>query len=86
MSNEDEAYLEVPEEHIKKIAPPNTAWAKIDEKGQLELLRWDIVEMYALEYDTLRRAGKETAQTHVMCKLLLLVREQVRKEKHDSGN
>jgi len=80
MNNEDEAYLEVAEENVKKIAAPETAWAKIDEKGELELLRWDIVEMYALEYDTLKRSGRDTAQTHVICKLLVLVRDQVRKE------
>lgn len=77
---EEEAYLEIPEEQVKKIAMPNTVWAKIDEEGKLELLRWDIVEMYALEYDTLKRSGKDTAQTHVICKLLVLVRDQVRKE------
>ena len=83
MDNEDEAYLEIPEEHRKVMFTPDTAWAKIDEKGQLELLRWDIVEMYALEYDSLKRSGKDTAQTHVICKLLVLVRDQVRKE-HDN--
>lgn len=77
---EEEAYLEIPEEQVKKIAMPNTVWAKIDEEGKLELLRWDIVEMYALEYDSLKRSGKDTAQTHVICKLLVLARDQVRKE------
>jgi len=67
MNSEDEAYLEVPEEHVKKIAAPNTVWAKIGDDGKLE-------------------AGKEAAQTHVMCKLLVLVRDQVRKERHASGN
>lgn len=80
IKDDDEAYLEIPEEHVKKIAMPETAWAKINEKGELELLRWDIVEMYAIEYDTLKRTGKDTAQTHVICKLLVLVRDQVRKE------
>lgn len=80
MSKEDEAYLEIPEENVRKIAMPETAWAKIDEKGELELLRWDIVEMYAMEYDSLKRTGKEPSQTHVICKLLVLVRDQVRKE------
>lgn len=80
IKDEDEAYLEVSPENIKAIVTPETPWAKIDEKGELELLRWDIVEMYALEYDTLRRSGKETPQTYVICKLLVLVRDQVRKE------
>lgn len=80
IKDDDEAYLEVSEENIKKIASPETAWAKIDENGELELLRWDIVEMYAIEYDTLKRSGKMTSQTHVIAKLLVLVRDQVRKE------
>ena len=83
MSNIDdneEAYLEMPEENVKKIAMPDTVWAKISEKGELEVLRWDIVEMYAIEYDSLKRTSKEPAQTHVICKLLVLVRDQVRKE------
>jgi len=86
MNKEDEAYLEIPEENVRKIAMPETAWAKIDEKGELELLRWDIVEMYALEYDTLKRSGRDTAQTHVICKLLLLVRDQTRKECNAANN
>lgn len=77
---DDEAYLIVPQEHAKIIATPETAWAKIDDEGQLELLRWDIVEMYAMEYDSLGRNGKTKSQTHVLCKLLVLVRDQVRKE------
>jgi hypothetical protein len=77
---DDEAYLIVPQEHAKVIATPETPWAKIDDEGQLELLRWDIVEMYAMEYDSLGRNGKTKSQTHVICKLLVLVRDQVRKE------
>ena len=67
-------------EHAKVIATPETPWAKIDDEGQLELLRWDIVEMYAMEYDSLGRNGKTKSQTHVICKLLVLVREQVKRD------
>ena len=77
---DDEAYLVVPQEHAKIVANPETVWAKIDDNGQLETLRWDIVEMYALEYDSLGRNGKEKSQTHVICKLLVLVRDQVRQQ------
>jgi sulfur transfer complex TusBCD TusB component (DsrH family) len=77
---DDEAYLIVPAEHAKIVANPETVWAKIDDDGKLETLRWDIVEMYALEYDSLGRNGKTKSQTHVICKLLVLVRDQVRKE------
>ena len=73
---DDEAYLIVPEEHVKKVA----VWAKIGDDGQLEVLRWDIIDMYATEFDSLLRAGKDKPQTHVLCKLLVLAREQVKKE------
>ena len=78
--DDDEAYLIVPEEHIKKIATPDTVWAKIGDDGQLEVIRWDIIQMYALKYDMLARAKQQHSQTHVICKLLVLVRDQERKQ------
>ena len=77
--DDDEAYLIIPEEHMKKLAQPNTVWVKIGEDGQLELIRWDIIQMYALEYDMLARAKQQHSQTHVICKLLVLVRDQERR-------
>ena len=77
---DDEAYLIIPEEHVKKIAMPETVWAKIDDDGKLEVLRWDIIEMYSAEFDSLIRNGKEKSQTHVICKLLTLVRDQVKRD------
>jgi hypothetical protein len=77
---DDEAYLIVPEEHIKKVAMPDTIWAKIGDDGQLEIIRWDIIQMYALEYDMMSKAKQMHSQTHVICKLLTLVRDQTRKE------
>jgi hypothetical protein len=80
IDDNEEAYLEVPPENIRTIAMPETVWAKIGENNQLEVIRWDIIGMYALEYDALAKAEKEPTQTHVICKLLTLVREQTRKE------
>ena len=76
---DDEAYLIAPEQYVKKIADTNTVWAKIGEDGQLEVIRWDIIQMYALEYDMLARAKQQHSQTHVICKLLVLVRDQERR-------
>ena len=42
---DDEAYLIVPEEHVKKVAMPETVWAKIGDDGKLEVLRWDIISL-----------------------------------------
>ena len=68
-------YLEIPES--QRVAVPETVWAKIGDNNELEVLRWDLINVYAAQYDadkTLRD------QTRVMCKLLTLVRDQVRKE------
>lgn len=77
--DDDEAYLIVPPESIKNIAMPDTVWAKIGEDGRLEVIRWDIIQMYALEYDMQARAKQQHSQTHVICKLLVLVRDQERR-------
>jgi hypothetical protein len=75
IDDEDEAYLVVAPSHMKTVVMPDTIWAKIDDDGKLEVLRWDIIEMYARDYDS---SLHNRTQTHVMCKLLTLVRQQVR--------
>ena len=80
MNDDDEAYLVMPKEHVKVIAPPESVWAKIGDDGELEVLRWDIIEVYAAEFDSLLRANKDKSQTHVLCKLLVLVRDKVKAE------
>lgn len=72
-----EAYLEVPPENRVTIPGKETVWCKIGEDNQLELIRWDIIEVYAAQYDADKNARD---QTRVMCKLLVLVRDQTRKE------
>lgn len=78
--DDDEAYLVVPQKHVKNLVSPEQVWAKIGDDGELEVLRWDIIEMYAMEFDSLNRANQPKQQTHVLCKLLVLAREQIRKE------
>jgi hypothetical protein len=77
IDDEDEAYLVMAPNHTKTIVMPDTIWAKIGDDKKLEILRWDIIEMYARDYDS---SLHNRTQTHVMCKLLTLVREQVREE------
>ena len=72
---ENVAYLEVPQEH--RVSVPETIWCKIGEDNQLELIRWDIINVYAAQYDADKNARD---QTRVMCKLLTLVRDETRKE------
>ena len=70
------AELIVDKTHVKQI-PSETVWAKIGEDGGLETIRWDIIEMFAKQYDI---DYKNRSQSHVMCKLLVLVRDDTRKE------
>lgn len=76
---DDEAYLIMSEEHTKKLVTPETVWAKISDDGQLEIIRWDIIQMYATEYDSMSRSNQPKSQTHIICKLLMLVRDQERR-------
>ena len=75
---EDAEYAELIINKENSKAIPETVWAKIGDKGDLEVLRWDIIEMYAKQYDI---DNKNRSQTHVMCKLLVLVRDQTRQER-----
>ena len=76
-SGDTDAYLIVPQENQKPVVEENTIWCKINEDNELELIRWDIINIYAAQYDADKNARD---QTRVMCKLLTLVRDQVRKE------
>lgn len=70
------AELIVDSSHIRKI-PSDTVWAKIGEDGGLDTIRWDIIEMFASQYDVDKN---NRTQSHIMCKLLVLVRDETRKE------
>ena len=69
------AELIIDKEHTRSV-PSETIWAKIGDDGQLEVLRWDLIEAFAKQYDI---SKDNRTQTHVMCKLLVLVRDQTRK-------
>ena len=77
LPGDTDAYLEVPEDQKLATPSPESVWVKINEAGELEVIRWDIINMYAARFDADKNARNET---HVMCKLLTLVRDQVRKE------
>lgn len=77
LPGDTEAYLEVPPENRVVVPGQEAVWCKISEDGQLEVIRWDIIEVYAAQYDADKNARD---QARVMCKLLVLVRDQARKE------
>lgn len=76
--SDDEAYLVMAPNMVKQVTMPDTVWAKIGDDGGLEIIRWDIIEMYANDYDS---SVNNRTQTHIMCKLLVLVRNQARNGK-----
>lgn len=79
IDGEEEAYLMINPENTVPMKS-DTIWAKIGDDGSLETIRWDIIEAFAAQYDG---DVKNRDKTHVMCKLLVLVRDQARGKNHD---
>ena len=77
MSN-DEAYLEALPQNRHEVEAPEVVWASIADDGRSAIIRWDIVETYAVEFDIWREEGKQIPETLLFCKLLTLVRDQER--------
>jgi hypothetical protein len=77
LPGDTEAYLEIPAENRVTVPQQQAAWCEINEAGELEFIRWDIIEVYAAQYDADKTARD---QSRVMSKLLVLVRDQIRKE------
>jgi len=83
MTNEDDdvSYLDVKEEDkIKVPTGEHAVWAKIGENLQLEYINWEMINAFAAQFDELTKAGQDKSETHVMCKLIALVRELVKEE------
>ena len=56
-----------------------STWVKIGEDNSLEYINWFTIENFAKEFDYLGPHGTIT-ETHVICKLLTLVRDETRKQ------
>lgn len=78
--NDDVSYLDIKPEDCVPIPAQEEVWAKIGDDGQLEIIRWDLIEKYAAMYDA---SNENRSQTQVFCKLLVLVRDQARGKSHD---
>lgn len=77
MSDEEEVYLVNPD----GTTPGKTevTWVKIGDNGTLEFINWETINKYSKEFDDLGPNGRRT-QTHVICKLLTLVRDETKRE------
>lgn len=79
--DDDVSYLDVKPEDMVLMPPQEKVWAKISEDGKLEYIDWALIEGMAAKFDELNAQKKDKEQNHVICKLLVLVREQVRHER-----
>jgi hypothetical protein len=78
--NDDVSYLDVKPEDMIPMPLQEKVWATIGDSLQLEFIDWDMIENLAHQFDLLHKAGEQKTESHVICKLLVLVREQTRKE------
>jgi len=78
--DDDVSYLDIKEEDKIKVPAQETVWARIGDNLQLEYIDWQMVDAFAAQFDELTKANKEKTESHVMCKLIALVRDTVREE------
>ena len=62
------------------IPPQEKVWAQIGDDLELAYIDWNMTEEFARQFDEIHKAGGEKTQSHVICKLLTLVRKEARKE------
>ena len=78
--DDDVSYLDVKKEDMVPMPPQEKVWATIGDNLELEYIDWDMIENLANQFDQLHKAGEQKTESHVICKLLKLVRDQTRKE------
>lgn len=78
MTESDETYLVPP-----NAPEPEKVWCQIDEKGELKFVDWETVQFLANQFDS--NPPENRSESMLIGKLMLLVRNQTRKEcGHDS--
>jgi hypothetical protein len=80
MSEEDISYLDTKPEDMILMPPQERVWAQIGEDLELAFIDWDMINELARQFDEIHKLKGEKTQSHVICKLLTLVREQTRKD------
>ena len=78
--DDDVSYLDVKPEDLVAMPAQQKVWATIGDNLELDYIDWDMINELAKQFDLLHKEGKEKTESHVICKLLTLVREQTRKE------
>ena len=77
---DDVSYLEVKPEHLVPMPTQDKVWAQIGDDGQLAFIDWDLIEEFARQFDEINKTKGEKTHSHVICKLLTLVRKQAKHE------
>lgn len=80
MDDEDVSFLDVKKEDLVPIPPQEKVWAQIGDNLQLEYIDWHMINGLAFQFDDLHKRGEEKSESHVICKLLTLVRDAVAEE------
>jgi hypothetical protein len=78
--DDDVSYLDAKPEDLVAMPTQQKVWATIGDNLELEYIDWDMINELARQFDLLHKEGKEKTESHVICKLLTLVRDQTRKE------
>jgi len=78
--DDDVSFLDVKPEDLVPVPPHEKVWAQIDDECQLAFIDWAMINLLAAQFDELHKQGQEKTESHVICKLLTLVREKTRKE------
>ena len=80
MTNHDEddvSFLDIRKEDLIPVPPQEKVWATIGENLALEYIDWAVINGMATQFDDLHKSNQPKSETHVMCKLIALVRDSV---------
>lgn len=82
MNNDDDdvSFLDVKPEDIVAMPPQEKVWATIGDDLKLQYIDWSMINLMALQFDELHKQGLEKSESHVICKLMTLVRDVVQEE------
>ena len=78
--DDDVSYLDVKPEDMVAIPPQEKVWATIGDNLNLEYIDWDMIENLAHQFDLLHKSNQQKTESHGICTLLTLVRDDTRKQ------
>jgi hypothetical protein len=79
-TDDDVSFLDVKPEDMVAIPPQEKVWATIGDDLKLQYIDWAMINLMAFQFDELHKQGLEKSESHVICKLMTLVRDVVQEE------